>query len=144
MQSTPSSVAAHSQAGIIEAHAVEAAGGAVGEFLAARERAVGADVEDADVLREIGVPATGGIDDEQTMLVGGKRQAVWPDEIVGDDANLAGRAVHAVDVVAADLALGLVPFVVRQDAVGGIGEPEMNPSERTTTSFGLFSRLPLY
>ena len=61
---------------------------------------------------------------KRRLLVGGEGQAVWPDEVVRDDADLAGRAVDAEDVVAADLALGLVPFVVRQDAVGGIGEPD--------------------
>ena len=57
-------------------------------------------------------------------FVGGQGEAVWPDEVVDDRADLSARAVDAEHVVLSELAVSLVPFVVRENAVRRIGKPD--------------------
>ena len=73
----------------VEAHAVEAPGGAVGEFLAAGELAAVADIEHADVLRLAFGASARRVDDVELLLVGREGEPVRPDEVVGDDADRA-------------------------------------------------------
>ena len=75
------------------------------------------DVEHPDVLD----PAVG---DVQLRLVEREGEPVGPHEVVGDDAAGASDGVEAVDVTAADLALGTMTLVVAVDAVRRIGEPD--------------------
>src|SRR5262249_39294347 len=65
-----------------------------------------------------------GVSDVEQRLVRREREAVGLHEVVGDDGNLAARGVDAVDVARADLALGGLALVAREDAVVGIGEPD--------------------
>ena len=139
MQCTPSSVAAHTR-----------------PALSNRMPSKRPDAQSTNTLPPDSVPsaptsntrmcfgscAAGRVDDEELAFVGGQGQAVWPDEVVDDGADLSARAVDAEHVVLSKLAVGLVTLVIRENAVRRIGKPDL-PSDPTTTSLGLFSRLPL-
>ena len=121
-------------AGVVEPDAVEHAGVAGGEDLAAGERPSSVDVEPADV-------APPGVDDVERRSSAREREPVGTVEVVGHDGDSAPCRVDAVDVAAADLALGPVALVVAVDAVAG-SVNQIEPSARSTTSLGLLSRLP--
>jgi hypothetical protein len=107
----------------VEAKAVEDPRGAGGEDVAARERPVGADVEDADVARPVGAVGHPGVRHVQARLVGREGEPVGALEVVGRDAALARRRIDAVDLAGSDLALGRVTLVVALDAVRRVAEP---------------------
>ncbi len=104
-------------AAVVEADAVEVAGVAGREDLAAGERGVAAPLEDPDVL----APA---VDDVEPALVRGERQPVGPVEVVGHHLHGPAARVEPVHVTGADLTVGPEALVVAVDAVTRVGEPQ--------------------
>src|SRR4030095_10868235 len=64
------------------------------------------------------------VDDVHASLVNRERQTVRLRESVGHYPHLATARIDAIDASLAKLARRLEPFVVRVDAVRGIGEPD--------------------
>ena len=81
--------------------------------------AAGGDV----VGEDLAVRHAAGFDDVEDLFVRREAQPVRPEHAFGDDAGLAGRAVDPVDVHV-DLGLGLVAFVIAEQAEDRIGEPD--------------------
>ena len=71
----------------------------------------------------LGIMGCAGVGDVEGLVVGGEAEAVGFEEVVGDLGELAGLRVDAVDRLL-DFQRALVPLVVHQRAVAGIGEPD--------------------
>ena len=105
----------------IEPEAVEQPGRAGGEDPRTRQpRAVGGNRAGADMARPMGrIVAGAGVGDVEDALIGREGEPVGLDEIIRDEAQRAALPVDPVDMAGADLALGLVAFIVAEDAVIG-------------------------
>ncbi len=65
-----------------------------------------------------------GVGDVQPALVGGETDAVRAHEVIGHHLQRAILRIESIDVARTDLALAFVPFIVVEQAVGRIGEPD--------------------
>ena len=109
----------------VDAEAVEQTRRAFREHLAAgKRRAVGADLETADVARPVHLMRDAGVGDIEQALVRREGEAVRPHHVGDDGRDLARARIDAIDVAAADLRRLPVALVIGVDAIGGIGEPD--------------------
>ena len=108
----------------VQPEAVEQAVAALGKDAAVGQAPPAIDLETADVARSVGQVAGAGVGNVEHRFVRRKRQPVGLDEVVDHQFDRAAGRVDAVHVAGADLAVGALAFVVRQDAVARIGEPD--------------------
>ncbi|CAM2160147.1 hypothetical protein PT2222_70130 [Paraburkholderia tropica] len=83
-----------------------------------------AHVECANMARTVLDMRRARVGDIERRFVGRERETVRLDEVVGDAARFRRAAHERIHVAAADLALGAKAFVVAENAVVGIGEPD--------------------
>ena len=104
----------------VGAHAVGRAGAGVDEdALVGKLVAAGRDV----IGENLAGRHAAEFDDVENLLVRREAQPVRPQNALGDDGGLSGRAVDPVDVHV-DLGLGLVALVIAEQAEHRIGEPD--------------------
>ncbi len=101
----------------VAAQAVEEASGALREDLPAAQLLTAIHAELPDVARAILQARAAAVGDIQPLLVWRECQSVWTNEVIGNDLAVAGLRIDAIDVAAADFALGLVAFVMTVDSV---------------------------
>ncbi len=93
------------------------------EIAAVGKRPAVDDVENADMARHV-MFCGAGIGNIKLRLIGREGKAVRLDEILDDGVDRPACRIDPVDVARGLLGLGLVALVIRQDAVGRIGEPD--------------------
>ena len=109
----------------IEPEAIKQANAAVGKVLpilqAAAVRGQGVAAQQA---RAVGHMGGAGVDHIQPALVGREGQAIGAHHVLHHRLHFAAVRVNAVDPGRADFGFGGIAFVVRVNAVGGVGEPD--------------------
>ena len=107
----------------ITADAVTAAGGHVHEDAAIGEPPPFHHVEDTDVGWTIGFVRTAGVNDVKELFIRREAETIGAHKVIGDDGHLPRLPVDTVDI-GGQFGLGLVAFVVHQDAITGISKPD--------------------
>ena len=80
-------------------------------------------VVDLDDILRFGIVSRAGVADIDLLVVGREADAVGLVEVVGDEFDFAGLGIHAIHGLL-QIHLALVAFVVAEDAVAGVGEPD--------------------
>src|SRR3954462_10202842 len=110
---------------LVDAHAVWNATLHLRKNTPVAQTAFARHIEYADMARRVVVVRSSGIDDIKFALVRRERETVRLRELVADQFHLRAAGADAIDVTTTNFAVGAITFVVAQNAVVRIGEPDV-------------------